>query len=172
VNNPVEVQKLQVFLTQNEGESLENDGAYNSKTIAAVKRFQSKHLAEILAPWGITQPTGSVYHTTKKKINELYCAGERNFDLTEDQVQEINSFRGSLPPVKLEQLNKGKVGDIPTPSKDVLAPLPANAAVPVLFEVPVEEPATSSPTSLFKKPVQWISSWLLSALPIAEALSL
>lgn len=72
-NDTVEVKRLEEFLNNNEGESLEVDGRYSQEDYEAVKRFQLKYRADILDPWNIDNPTGYVYTTTIKKVNELAC---------------------------------------------------------------------------------------------------
>ena len=92
-NNPYEVEKLEKFLNDYEGESLVVNGIYEKSDFEAVKRFQSKYGSEVLSPWGLKGPTGYVYYTTKKKVNELYC--QREFPLTDKQKNEINYYKGS-----------------------------------------------------------------------------
>ena len=70
-NNPEEVKKLQTFLNQLEWERLEVDGIYKLVDQEAVKRFQKKYQNDILTPWNIQEPTGYVYKTTVKKINQI-----------------------------------------------------------------------------------------------------
>jgi cysteine-rich repeat protein len=93
-NNPVEVRKLELFLNQFEGENLEVNGIYEQVDFEAVERFQEKYREDILGPWTHEAPTGYVYITTKKKINEIYC--ERAFPLTDLQVKEIEAFKALL----------------------------------------------------------------------------
>ena len=49
-------------------------GYFGPMTSAAVRAFQQKYASEVLAPLGLTQPTGSVYSMTQRKINDLACA--------------------------------------------------------------------------------------------------
>ncbi len=167
-NNPFEVKKLQVFLNKNEGETeITETGAYDSKTVAAVKRFQAKYASEILTPWGITEPTGSVYHTTKKKINELTCDGSGEFNLTNEQINEMNGFKAARVPAKKAALKSGKVGSAPvTPTaipkpKHVLSPLdPITAPMPKLEAVkPKLSPIQSS--GVLKNQLKDLTSWLV-----------
>ncbi len=74
-NNPEQVKKLQSFLNEHEGESIPVTGFYGEITLAAVNRLQTKHASEILTPWGITEPTGYVYITTQRFINDKKCGG-------------------------------------------------------------------------------------------------
>ncbi len=73
-NNREEVMKLQAFLNE-QGYSIPVNGTFGSATEAAVKAFQKTHSAEILAPWGITDPTGYVYKMTRYVMNNMVCAG-------------------------------------------------------------------------------------------------
>jgi len=72
-NDEDEVTKLQNFLNNHEGESLKADGIYNQDDFEAVKRFQSKYSSSVLEVWGLTEPTGYVYLTTRMKINSFNC---------------------------------------------------------------------------------------------------
>ncbi|MBD3330912.1 hypothetical protein GF354_05290 [Candidatus Peregrinibacteria bacterium] len=72
-NDDSEVLKLQEFLNDYLGKSLILNGHYNLETFAAVKEFQGIFKEEILSPWGLEEPTGFVYITTKRKVNNLYC---------------------------------------------------------------------------------------------------
>ncbi len=73
-NSATEVVKLERFLTRYEGESLEENGVYEVADEQAVKRFQEKYRSEVLEPWGLEEPTGYVFRTTRDHINRLYCA--------------------------------------------------------------------------------------------------
>ncbi len=86
-NDKDEVKKLQRFLNENQGEKLIVDGIYNQDDYDAVKRFQIKYRSEILDIWGLSEPTGFVYVTTRSKINSFYC----NKDITCPLFTEYNS---------------------------------------------------------------------------------
>lgn len=74
-NDSAEVVKLQTFLRDHEGfTNMAITGIYDQTTYEAVKVFQSRYAQDILIPWGSNTPTGWVYQTTIKKINEIYCA--------------------------------------------------------------------------------------------------
>ncbi|MDO8564971.1 MAG: hypothetical protein Q7R88_03180 [bacterium] len=74
-NNPEQVLRLQVFLKTVAGIDTPVTGIFDAQTEAAVRIFQARYPADILAPWGLTEPTGFVGVTTKRKINELLgCA--------------------------------------------------------------------------------------------------
>ncbi|RJQ35628.1 DUF11 domain-containing protein [Candidatus Parcubacteria bacterium] len=68
-----EVVKLQVFLNVFQGAGLPTTGFFGPMTSAAVSQFQSAYAQDILAPLGLTAPTGSVYARTQEKINSLMC---------------------------------------------------------------------------------------------------
>ena len=73
-NSALEVRKLQKFLTMYEGfPLLRETGIFDNDTFTAVVAFQTKYTSDILGPWQASRPTGYVYKTTKKKINDLYC---------------------------------------------------------------------------------------------------
>ena len=78
-NNPDEVRKLQYFLNTYEKAGLMVNGDFDSATEEAVKAMQVKHTDEILAPWGVTEPTGIVYITTTRYMNTVYCKDNPEF---------------------------------------------------------------------------------------------
>lgn len=101
-NDAEEVRKLQDFFRTVEGIELEITGEYDTPSINAVEAFQRKYAAEVLAPWGAGLPTGHVYITTRKKVNELYCQNRAQFPLSDDQLAEIERFRlGTAIPAPL-----------------------------------------------------------------------
>lgn len=76
-----EVRELQKCLAQDtevypEGEIT---GAFRDKTKAAVIRFQEKYREEILDPSGLKQGTGTVFESTRKKLNELCAPASEEF---------------------------------------------------------------------------------------------
>jgi VCBS repeat-containing protein len=66
-----DVEQLQRFLNDFEGERLAVDGSYDADDNAAVERFQRKYAREILDVWNLTEATGFVGITTRLKINFL-----------------------------------------------------------------------------------------------------
>lgn len=90
-NNSTEVTKLQSFLKETENINVDVNGTFDQKTFNAVKAFQVKYSNDILAPWGQTIPSGRVFYTTKKKINEIFC--KTNFALTPAQLAEIATVK-------------------------------------------------------------------------------
>lgn len=96
-NNPDQVKKLQRFLNQQMQARLPVTGFFGPLTFAAVEKFQLAYVPDILDPWAIdSHPTGYVYLTTRKKINELYCNNTRTFPLTPEQEKIIERARLSL----------------------------------------------------------------------------
>lgn len=75
-HSPEVVRRVQEFLNEREGALLEVSGTYNEETVRAVRAFQEKYAVQILAPWGITKPTGIIYITTAAKINALSCGAK------------------------------------------------------------------------------------------------
>jgi hypothetical protein len=79
-NNPEEVSKLQSFLNEWMGANLPVSGIYGQDTFKALESFQLKYSEEILKPWievglhtSLGIPTGYVYRTTQRMINNLMC---------------------------------------------------------------------------------------------------
>jgi hypothetical protein len=88
-NDFEQVVRLQAFLKVFEGANVDVNGTYDAASIAAVHAFQSKYVADILAPWEINHSTGYVYLTTRKKINEIYCDRGQTFPLTTEEIQIV-----------------------------------------------------------------------------------
>ena len=78
-NDKNEVLKLQMFLNQHDGEHVPLTGFFGPLTFAAVERFQVRQWESVLKPWvsfGLPtdhMPTGYVYKTTERQINQLMC---------------------------------------------------------------------------------------------------
>lgn len=146
-NSALQVQKLQVFLKEKEGETgLEATGEYDASTIEAVKRFQMKHRDRILTPWGKTAPTAAVYLTTQKTINEIQCNGSVDFSLKPDQLQEIGSFKAAPKPVSKAVS--------PKRTSSVAAVTPV---VPIISITPDVAPVSA--TDIIQKSFKNLSSW-------------
>jgi len=97
-NDPAEVMKLQTFLNQFEGFNLEVNGIFDFPTYEAVQMFQLKYENDVLLPWGINFPTGYVYITTQKKVNEIFC--NEQIYLTEEQKAEIERIKSLVESVE------------------------------------------------------------------------
>lgn len=114
-NNPAsEVIKLQNFLNTYEGAQIGVTGVFDIATLAAVNAFQAKYVADIMFPWGATTPSGQVYITTTKKINEIFC--KKNFSLTPAQIAEIEAYRTG---VRNDTTVDGDLGTVGTPTGTV-----------------------------------------------------
>ncbi len=72
-NDPESVKKIQKFLNDYLKSNLPITGFFGTLTDAEVKKFQWMHKDSILTPWKLNSPTGIVYLTTTKKINEIMC---------------------------------------------------------------------------------------------------
>jgi hypothetical protein len=90
-NDASQVERLQTFLNTYEGDHLTVNGIYNAATMAATEAFQKAYGTDVLGPWGIKSPTGYVYLTTRKEVNEIYCHFTQNFPLTPAQQAIINA---------------------------------------------------------------------------------
>ena len=98
-NDADQVRRLQYILRDFEGmSSIEINGVYDAKTLAAVHAFQSKYAGDILTPWGITKSTGFTYLTTRKKANEIYCRNTKQFPLTSAEQKTIETVRSMAVP--------------------------------------------------------------------------
>ncbi len=72
-NDKEQVKILQKFLNDHEGATIKVDGNFGYITEQAVKKFQKKYAAQVLAPWGIKAPTGIFYITTQMMVNNIIC---------------------------------------------------------------------------------------------------
>ena len=89
-NNGADVIKLQAFLKTTEQLDVDLSDIFDAKTEAGVKSFQAKYLADTMGPWKAATPSGKVYITTKRKINEIACNSVIN--LTGDEQATISSY--------------------------------------------------------------------------------
>jgi HYR domain len=85
-NNEGDTLKLQAFLKNVEGLNVDINGIFDANTQTAVKAFQAKYLSEIMGPWKSSTPSGIVYITTKKKINEIACGTTINLTPAEAAI--------------------------------------------------------------------------------------
>jgi hypothetical protein len=94
-----EVTKLQEFLNKFIDAGLAISGNYDASTASAVKVFQTKYANDILAPWGVTEPSGIVSFTTIKKLNELSCSQEFPLSSVEQYlIDQYKSNPGTVSP--------------------------------------------------------------------------
>lgn len=165
INSESQVESLQSFLNAYEGEELEENGKYDGESQAAVKRFQTKYAVDILAPWGITRPTGNVYYTTQKKVNQMACA-DLDFSLSPTQLAEIEAFKTSTKQQQEETIGQGNTGIAPTN----LLQMPSFAA-PNLFKTDASGGQPASTSALIQQQLRNMSAWLMFA-PLVDALEL
>lgn len=101
INDINEVKKLQAFLRGVEKDTtVAVNGVFDDATYNSILKFQSKYKNDILTPWGVSSPTGYVYITTKRKINEIFCS--TNIALTNEEEMIIRGVRsGSTPGVEI-----------------------------------------------------------------------
>ena len=131
-NNPQQVRRLQLVLRDFEGHDVPVDGVYDQRTLDAVHRFQAKYASDILTPWGIDQSTGFVYLTTRKKVNEIYCKGTKQFPLTPQELSIIQRTKAIVDSV----VNRGAQGatttkqDSETPQEEITGTEAPPASLP------------------------------------------
>jgi hypothetical protein len=89
-NNESDVLKLQGFLKNTESFDVDITGNFDAKTETAVRAFQSRYLSDTMGPWHSAIPTGHVYITTRKKINEIACGVTQN--LSTEESNTINTY--------------------------------------------------------------------------------
>ena len=144
-NNPAEVKVLQTFLNTNDGAHLAVSGIFDSATEAAVEAFQTKYASAILSPWGASQPTGRVYITTLKQINQLMCHSQ--IALTPAELAIINAYRNSVS-TSNSQSSAQDTTQNPTIGTNTTVPYSPNevgaANNPVAPEVAVANPQNGS----------------------------
>lgn len=140
-NNPNEVQKLQTFLNQQLGSNLPVTGFFGPMTTLAVKQLQATYASEILAPVGLSAPSGYVLTMTMSKINSLACGGAplavAQFTApTLPQVAAVApSVQKPLPPKPKAATTAKKAPVKPTemalkPQDEAAAPTPAPVDTP------------------------------------------
>ncbi|MBU6232028.1 hypothetical protein KGP36_05215 [Patescibacteria group bacterium] len=77
-NDPKQVSRLQAFL------GVPVTGTFDQATEQAVEAFQRKHMDMVMGPWGATRPSGLVYITTAKVINQIACGTALSLDAKEE----------------------------------------------------------------------------------------
>jgi hypothetical protein len=91
-NDGTQVAKLQAFLKNNQDLNVDVTGIFDQKTDAAVRAFQTKYVSDTMGPWGVTLPSGYVYITTSKKINQISC--DTPLTLSSSDMAIINAYKG------------------------------------------------------------------------------
>lgn len=72
-NDSEQVKKLQEFLNKVLGSNIPVTGFYGPLTFAKVKEFQLQYRDQVLKPWGLNTPTGLVYLSTLRQVNNIEC---------------------------------------------------------------------------------------------------
>lgn len=93
-NDSTQVSRLQIFLKNTRELDVDVNGIFDAKTEAAVKSFQAEYADTILAPWGVKAPSGLVYITTVKKINQLSCSAPLSLNAAE--LATINGYKNRV----------------------------------------------------------------------------
>ncbi|MBU6231199.1 MAG: peptidoglycan-binding protein [Patescibacteria group bacterium] len=89
-NDRSQVVKLQAFLKDAEHLNVQVTGIFDQQTENAVKAFQRANLTAVMGPWSATRPSGIVYITTAKKINQIACAAP--LTLNPSELAIINAY--------------------------------------------------------------------------------
>ena len=83
-----------------DGEAVTITGTFDPQTVAAVKAYQAKHVAEILTPNGLTAPTGYVGPATRARLNHsiVLCipGGVASTATTTPRVYTLAAVGGTL----------------------------------------------------------------------------
>jgi len=169
VNNAAEVTRLQEFLRDLGGfPALTVTGFYDEASIAAVRSFQSSYRSTILAPWGISEPTGYVYFTTRKVINEVRCSFTELFPLTEAQLIEIARVRlagNAWTPESAGGIVSASLGGATTEtSRGEVAGISTSSEVAVessteINNEPSDSDSNDDKPSFFARIWNWITGW-------------
>ncbi len=138
-NDVAQVKALQSFFKNVEKMDISVTGIFDAQTESAVMVFQKKYLETVLGPWHATIPSGVVYITTLKKINQIGCGSA--LTLTGEELNTIASYKA---PVDGEAT--GEVGAI----APVLGASNATGTLDVTL-ASVENTAAAGDTSLAKK---------------------
>ena len=86
------VRKWQEFLNGELGLEIPLTGYYGFLTDSAVRKFQAKYDDKILEPWGIIEPTGKIYKTTRAYANYLIGCPEGSVSVEQNLVDFQSSF--------------------------------------------------------------------------------
>lgn len=147
-NSEMEVIKLQAFLLNTEGLNVDINGKFDQKTFDAVRAFQKKYSSEILSPWGSSIPTGKVFYTTKKKINEIQC--NSSFPLTTQQIYEIELYKNR--PVVSNVVVTAPVTTI-TPDQDIELDTQTSTSSEAAVSTSSEDLNSTQPGVVIKAPI-------------------
>lgn len=132
-NDADQVRRLQTVLHDDEGAALDINGVYDMPTLMATRAFQQKYAADILTPWHLDAPTGFVYLTTRKKVNEIYCRNTKQFPLSQAESAVIERIVSSSA--------------VSVTRSSHAATTPVRPKVPASVPAPVAPVATSTPSA-------------------------
>ncbi|MEN9524565.1 MAG: hypothetical protein RL536_634 [Candidatus Parcubacteria bacterium] len=90
-NDGGDVTRLQSFFRNSELLNVDVTGIFDIKTDQATREFQTKYSSDILGPWSASIPSGYVYITTSKKVNQLACS--RPIVLSSDELAIIEKYK-------------------------------------------------------------------------------
>jgi hypothetical protein len=94
-NNPADISKLQFFLSTYEHDSAVTvNGVLDQATLNGIISFQNTYLSNIMGPWGVTTPSGNIYMTSLKQINNIVCG--TSLSLTASELADINAYKASF----------------------------------------------------------------------------
>lgn len=168
-NDEMEVRRLQTFLNVFSSLKSPANGTFDLNTENAVKSFQQKYATDILDPWELDSPTGHVYFTTRKKINELFCNNTEEFPLSIAELSEISRYRLA----NNSTWNTFAANSAPTPTpllaqadEEAVLP-PSQEEVEVKQTITVESNGTNqNESTLFNRIVQWVKKPSLPKLKL------
>lgn len=118
-----DVMYLQRFLNLSPNTQISATGAgsnsqltnyFGLKTKDAVMRFQSQYRSEVLAPAGLSSPTGVVGEFTRRKINALLTLTPDTDAALSYQPTQQNAQYTALQPVQTNGQTQGQVYGLPT----------------------------------------------------------
>lgn len=172
-NDLEQVIRLQTFLNTFTEHNVSTTGIFDDETNLAVQSFQANHHDTVLDPWGIESPTGYVYYTTQKRINEIYCDNTVVFPLDIYQTTEINNYK--LTGIQTVSVRETISAPIPKPKTEtVTIPTISTEAIPkeiepiITRELPevnvakesedLSSPINNNRDNLFKNFRKWINS--------------
>jgi len=130
-NNASDVTKLQAFLKESQGINVAINGVFDQQTENAVRAFQAKYLSQVMGPWGVKQPSGYVYITTVKKINELAC--NASLTLSPSELAIIDAYKEQV------EKNAAAAASAPTVESTPTVSVPASPVI-----IPTETSSTDA----------------------------
>ena len=132
-NTAADILKLQAFLKDTAKFNVVPTGIYDTQTISAVAAFQVKYANEVLTPWGVTNPSGNVYISTRKKINSIAC---NNAPITYT-ADELATFQGFKVQRTNPTLNTPVTSATPSVPTTGVSPVSATTSTPATTNEPI-----------------------------------